>query len=66
MILRHGSCMIPAIWDRATNNRWTGKFDARYRRLPLHRVFGGYKPGIVRAKDLTAFIGNRNRLERRA
>ncbi|ARB14402.1 hypothetical protein Ccr5_gp182c [Caulobacter phage Ccr5] len=44
--------------------RWRWKFDAKYRRIPLHRRFGGYMPTRVQAKDMITFIGHR-RLERR-
>lgn len=56
---------IAVISERVTNTRWTGRFDEHYRRIPLNRVFGGYMPGHVEAKDMHTSIGNRNRLMNR-
>uniref|UniRef100_A0AB74UIG9 Uncharacterized protein n=1 Tax=Caulobacter phage BL57 TaxID=3348355 RepID=A0AB74UIG9_9VIRU len=57
--------MIPAISHRRNDNcyRWY-RFDPKWRRIPLHRRFGGYMPKHVEAKDMWTSIGH-GRLERR-
>lgn len=56
----------PHFWspvsDRITNTKWANKIDPDYQRISLGRIFGGYMPGRVQAKDMSTTIGNRSRL----